>query len=108
MRTTAKTQLEGAKTCGAINGVHNMETEKGERFSPACLVTFDVEAEALINCFVALFTCAISLWMEGCGEFMSDSGKDHKMCPEFRNKKLVAVGVWRRSPKVSHSHNTIH
>src|SRR6202522_2991239 len=91
-RTPAKTQLERAKTCGVINGVHNMETDKGERFGPARLVTLDVEAEALINCLVAPFACAISLWMERRGEFMLDSGKNHKMCPEFRNKKFVAVG----------------
>ena len=66
MRTTAKMQLEGAETCGAINYVHNMEMDKGERFSPACLVTFNMETEALIDCFVASFACAISLWMERC------------------------------------------
>lgn len=58
-------QLEGRKSSGLVDRVHDRETDPWQRASPASLVPSDVVPEALVHRLVGTLASAVRFRVEG-------------------------------------------
>lgn len=91
-RQATVSQVEQREACGCVHGIHQLETDEGQRAHPALLILSNVISEHLYNGLVRLLTGTVSFRVERRGELELHANQLVKRRPKLGNEEFVSVG----------------
>jgi len=63
LRAASHVELERRESRQFVDSIHHVKVDSGQHTDPAQLVSFNMKSQGLVDCFVSMFTCTVSLWM---------------------------------------------